>query len=214
MKTLYNNISVDKKEFKDHVRSEGLKHGSKSKGSITEKKTKSQYLKDIAKKISLKYCNDKKNILCVGCRDKSELLLFKSNNIDSFGIDPALATEKIKKAPAERILDFFKEDEFDFVYASHSLEHVVIPEKVLLNIRKVSKKGCYVILPVKKQRVVPKKAHPVMFDISLMPKNSKKKDLELSVINDFKLFEPYKIEDIFFIDGYEPEFHICFTWEK
>ena len=60
MKKLYNNVSVDEKEFKDHVYGEGLKHGSRSKSSITEGKTKKQYLKDITKKISLKYCNDKK----------------------------------------------------------------------------------------------------------------------------------------------------------
>ena len=125
-----------------------------------------------------------------------------------------MSTEKIRQAPAERILEFFEENEFDFVYAAHSLEHVVIPEKVLFNIRKVSKKGCYIILPVEEQKKIPKKAHPVMFDISLMSKNSKKEDLELAVINDFKLFEPYSIEDVFFVNGHEPVFHICLTWKK
>ena len=213
MKKLYKDITAYESRFDEHVKQEAEKHSNDQKRNHTKTKIKSKYLKDISRKIVFEYFKNSKNVLCIGCRDESELSLFETHNLKAMGIDPALSTKKIKQAPAEKILDFFYANEFDFIYACHSLEHVVMPEKVLTNIRSVSKRGCYIILPVI-ERDTPKKGHPVLYDICKQSKHAKKEELLNSIKADFKIFEPYIIKDIFYIDGHEPEFHICFTWSK
>ena len=212
MKKLHENIKIDDAEFNKIIIDEAKKHSERQRIKATKKKVKTSFLKNVAKKIVHEHFENSKSVLCLGCRDVSELILFESNDLKARGIDVAIETDKIIKAPAEKMLNHFTENQFDFIYASHSLEHVLIPEIVMKNIRLVSKKGCYVILPLIK-RNTPKKGHPVLFDICNKQKNESKETLIESVKKDFKQFEPYEILEVFFAEGSESEFHICFKWK-
>jgi|TARA_B100000035_G_scaffold165226_1_gene140881 SAM-dependent methyltransferase len=213
MKRFFNNISVNSKEFEQHVAREAKKHSAKHKRKTT--RSKSALMSHFFDKISSEYFTEVKSVLCVGCRDEIEIQMFEDNNIAGTGIDPAIETPKIKKVPAEKMLEVFNEKEFDIVYSSHSLEHVAIPEVVLRNIRIVSKKGCYVILPLE-ERKRPGNDHPNIFDISKKSSNATKEELIECLSVDFKSFEPYEVKDVFYYEykdkNYEPEFHICFEW--
>ena len=211
MKKLHEINKTDEDKFKQLVSGEAKKHSTSQKRNVTKQKSSEDYLKNIAKKLVFECFKNSKNVLCIGCRHEAELFLFEKHGLNVEGIDPAIQTNKIKQAPAEKMLEFFKEDQFDFIYASHSLEHVVIPEKVMGNIRKVAKSGCYIILPVI-IRDTPKIGHPTLYDICKQSQNSTKEALLISIKEDFKMFEPYNVEDIFYIDGHEPEFHICLKW--
>ena len=169
MKKLHEINKTDEDKFKQLVSGEAKKHSTSQKRNVTKQKSSEDYLKNIAKKLVFECFKNSKNVLCIGCRHEAELFLFEKHGLNVEGIDPAIQTNKIKQAPAEKMLEFFKEDQFDFIYASHSLEHVVI-------------------------------------------QNSTKEALLISIKEDFKMFEPYNVEDIFYIDGHEPEFHICLKW--
>ena len=213
MKRFFNNISVDSKVFEQHVTREAKKHSVKHKRKTT--RAKSALMKHFFDKISSEYFTEAKSVLCVGCRDEIEIEMFEDKNMTGAGIDPAIETSKIKKLPAERMLEAFDEKEFDIVYSSHSLEHVAIPEVALRNIRTVSKKGCYVILPLE-ERKSPGNDHPNIFDISKKSSNATKEELIECLGEDFKPFEPCEVKDVFYYEykdmPYEPEFHICFEW--
>lgn len=210
------NQKIGENNFNKHIEREAKKHSTEKKRDLTIEKAK--IMTDIFPRL-FDYFKGAKKILCVGCRHDAEVEMFETKENVVVGIDVANKTKKIKNIPAEKIDDIFQEDEFDLVYASHSLEHVVSPEKVLKNIRMIASKGCYVILPLETRRE-PGNDHPIIFDISKQEKNASKEMLISSIKNDFKLFEPYEIKDIFYYEylgfnqkKYEPEFHIYFEWK-
>ena len=103
-----------------------------------------------------------KKILCVGARDPSEVNFFRNKGIDALGIDLFSSDESVIKILDMHLLgDVFDENEFDIVFACHSLEHSIDPETVLKSMRKISKHGVFIVLPLHES---PHKKDPVVFD--------------------------------------------------
>ena len=158
----------------------------------------------------------------MGCRDDSEVIAFENLQLRALGIDIANETSKIKKIPAELIDEHFDENSYDICYASHSLEHVIVPEKVLENIRKISKNGCYVILPLEKGSRASQAGHdhPVVFDISVKSESfindkANKAAIDAMIDKDFQQFKPYKVLHVnasSYISKVSGEVHIVFEW--
>lgn len=122
-----------------------------------------------------KYTPKAKSILCIGCRDDSEVTDFKKAGFQSLGVDVSNETKLIKKADAHKLSDVFKPNQFDFVYASHCLEHMYDANLALDQIRKVTKLGIFLILPMGKSkdgtdRTAVSINHCSIFDIMVSPK--------------------------------------------
>ncbi len=119
-----------------------------------------------------KHIPDCKKIMCLGCRSLHELEDFEEAGYDVIGIDVVPAKSKNTLQLDAHVMDqHFKENEFDFIYASHSMEHMHDTTKVLKAIRKIAKSGCMVILPcygksIKKHHI-PSLDHPSLFNICL-----------------------------------------------
>ena len=122
------------------------------------------------------------SILCIGARHDSEVQSFIDAGYYCIGIDIATKTNLILRVDAHEIDTHSMS--FDLVYASHSLEHMHDPVKVLKNIRKIARVGLLAILPVTSDL---KPGHPVIFDIMANPPDIYTGD------PDFKVLEPYEI---------------------
>tara|TARA_Y100000310_G_C20582538_1_gene763732 strand:+ start:414 stop:968 length:555 start_codon:yes stop_codon:yes gene_type:complete len=106
--------------------------------------------------------HDIKNILCVGARDSSEVFFFREKGLNAIGIDLFSADQStIKVLDMHMMGETFGENEFDIVFACHSLEHSANPEKVLHGMKKISKHGAFIVLPLCES---PHKKDPVVFD--------------------------------------------------
>lgn len=210
MKKYYNDLSIDSQTFKKQIQKEKNKHSTEQKRNVTRNQVKIRQ-PYVDKILSDYFVNEIKNVICIGCRDDTELKMFEKNNIETIGIDVANETKKIIRSSAENINNLFKENQFDLAFSSHSLEHVAIPDLVMKNIRNIAKIGCYIILPREEITSSPSPKHPVIYDISLCKENDKKIDLIKSLEKDFKIFQPYEIKDIFYNKEMN-EFHICFKW--
>ncbi len=86
----------------------------------------------------------KKNILDIGCNDGSQLDVFKSNNFQTYGIDPAKNIFKISSKKHKVICDFFTEKsvkklkkKFDIIIAQNSFAHNPNPADFLINAKKL-----------------------------------------------------------------------------
>ena len=103
-----------------------------------------------------------KKILCVGARDVSEVIFFRNKGIDAIGIDLFSTDQSVIKPMDMHVMgDSFNENEFDIIFACHSLEHCVDPDVVLTAMRKISKYGVFVVLPLHES---PHKKDPIVFD--------------------------------------------------
>jgi SAM-dependent methyltransferase len=116
-----------------------------------------------------------KRILCIGCRDESEPRWFVDRKWQAEGIDVAVRTHGLlRKMDAHEIADFYKPNEFDLVYASHSLEHMHDANRALRGIRRVSSQGLLAVLPTTKSGTKASMQHPSIFDIMLQPNDDHK----------------------------------------
>lgn len=89
-----------------------------------------------------------KKVLCVGSRDVSEVYAFRDHEYEAIGIDLFSDEEStIRIMDMHKISEEFGEDEFDLIFACHSLEHSYNPEVVFQGFRKVSKLGAFIVLP-------------------------------------------------------------------
>lgn len=118
-----------------------------------------------------------KKILCVGARDESEVNYFRNKGIDAIGIDLFSKNQTIIK-----ILDMhelgsnFSENEFDIIFSCHSLEHSVKPDKVLQDMKKISKYGVFIVLPLSGWTHA---KDPVMFNF--MEKAGEEGDIKVTI---------------------------------
>lgn len=214
MRKFFEKIRLGGKAFQKHIEIEAEKHSRLRPQATTDQK--SIDMKEFAAKIKDVYFRDSNSIICIGCRNTSEVKMFEDVGFFSRGIDVCKGNSKITKAPAEKMDEHFSKDSFDVGYASHSLEHMVYPEKSMKNIRSVCKDGCYVILPLEKKQTEPSRKHPTVFEISLCDSEASSEELKEKIIEDFSEFEPYDIQDVFFHSPEERsgEFHICFKWKE
>lgn len=104
-----------------------------------------------------------KKVLIIGCRSDVEILAFEKLGFDTIGIDiTENKYDKVLNLDARCIEEYFCKDQFDLVYAAHSLEHIENPTKVLKGIKKVAKHGAWIALPYD---AVPSIHHPTIFEI-------------------------------------------------
>lgn len=158
-------------------------------------------------------------VLCIGARHVSEVNHFKDNFKEVVGIDIVENSPGILKIDAHDMLDHFKERHFDFVYSSHSLEHMVDAEKVIKNIRAVSKIGCLITLPIFNETY---NSHCTLFDICKFLHENQDHDNKAlekrihpsdEIFNDFKNLGNYTIE-YFKVSKDWNEFTAIFRWDK
>ena len=161
-----------------HTKSQISKHSRPEIVQRTVNKAKNR-AKNIEIINNLNYIN---SILCIGARHNSEIQSFILSGYYCIGIDIATKTNLILRVDAHEIDTHSMS--FDLVYASHSLEHMHDPVKVLKNIRKIARVGLFAILPITS---ILKSGHPVIFDIMANPPDVYTGD------PDFKVLEPYEI---------------------
>ena len=120
---------------------------------------------------------DINKLLCIGSRDVSEVNYFRNKGIDATGIDLFSADQSII-----RLMDMhdigteFNENEFDAIFSCHSLEHSVKPDVVLEGMRKISKHGAFIVLPLSGRTHA---KDPVMFNF--MEKAGEEGDTQVSL---------------------------------
>ena len=186
-------LAIDQKKF---VKSEGEKHSRPGRKNHT--KNKENIRIQHVKLIKRPYI---KRILCIGARDDSEVLSFKNAGFYAIGIDVTPESKYIEKLDAHKMN--YEENEFDFVYASHVLEHLYDPELVMKKIRKISQYGIFIILPI---TPVPGPSHPVNFDmIGNPPAKYTVPDSDFDSFLPNHVIKHYKIR--------KAEFEIMFKWK-
>lgn len=182
------------------IKSEQLRHSSEKKRNIT--RIRKNYRKEDIEIIAKHFPNIK-SVLCVGCRDDSEVKDFMKNGVGCIGIDVSNETKYIKRIDAHKLNEHFSN--VDLVYTSHSLEHMVNSSKVLCNIRKLNPKGVYVVLPL--QEKGPSFKHVTKFELMHIDNQNNSIDLIINqkkcmfknpekypeIWNDFKELKPFKI---------------------
>ena len=136
-----------------------------------------------------------KSILCIGARADLEVQDFLSSGFeDAVGIDVNKEQKFVKCIDAHELDEHFDENEFDLVYASHSMEHMYDAKRVMRNIRKVSKLGCLFALPNGKNAITPCADHPTIYEIMLKcPKSQKELENNLSLLDDFESLGNFKL---------------------
>jgi len=193
------------------VKNEQIRHSTAAKRNMT--KIRNKY-RDEDIKIIAKHFPEIKSVLCVGCRDDSEVRHFIKNGVGCIGIDVSNETKYIKRIDAHKLNEHF--NHFDLIYSSHSLEHMYNPNKVLSNIRNLKPIGVYIVLPLQKKPLTLK--HPSKFEIMKIENQgdsiediiAKKKDIfenpkdHQNVWGDFNSLKPFTILDWIFRDGINP----------
>lgn len=83
-----------------------------------------------------------RNVLDIGCNDGSQLDVFKKNNFNTFGVDPAKNIFKISSKKHKVYCDFLNEKvvkkinkKFDLIIFQNSFAHNPNPEELLNNIK-------------------------------------------------------------------------------
>ena len=154
---------MSSKSFKSHKHNsyeEYINQQSQHMNSMyrTARKSYEPYYKRILEDFS---DHDIKNILCVGARDPSEVNFFREKGLNAIGIDLFSADQSVIKVLDMHIIEqAFSENEFDIIFSCHSLEHSVRPDIVLGGMRKISKYGAFIVLPLCES---PHKKDPVVF---------------------------------------------------
>lgn len=193
-------LGISRAEHDDH---------EKAKFAIKRGNTLGRHDKRIRdiKNIKSVFKNDSiKSVLCIGARDDSEVEDFKEYFENCIGIDILNQTSNILKIDAHEIKNFFSEKEYDLVYASHSLEHMVDPEIVMEGIRYVSKFGCFITLPAFDQLY---KSHCSLFDISEYVFNHEVTSKEDVFNNITKEENSYLFDDFSSFGNYSIEYFEC-----
>lgn len=182
---------------KKQIAAEIAQHSKKDKRMTTASKHKEKIRKNQINHI-LKLIPSAKTVLCVGCRDDSEVIQFNKAGLNAVGIDIANESNYIKKLDAHKMLEEFEPNSFDIVFSSHSLEHMHDPYKVLSNIRKVATKGLFIALPLPHatgEATIASINHPAIFDI-MTEDIASLKDLKEHkfALNDFESLKPYNVK--------------------
>lgn len=154
-----------------------------------------------------------KKILCMGCRDDSEVKDFIDAGYDAIGIDIANKSKLIRNIDAHDMINHFAS--FDVIYTSHILEHLTNPRKVMKDIRAIALNGVVIILPIAKAKkyTIPRWKHPTIFEI--MKQKYKNPEYLDYLWKDFVDFLPYNIVSIKYRKGIgEREICICLEFIK
>lgn len=181
MKKLFETKNLSTQQIESILKQESYKHSALNKINLTKEKASEE-----SRKQDLQYMKnffgDIESIVCVGCRDESELQTFLKSNIDAKGIDINQNNSKlIKQEDAANIENCFANQKFDIVYSRHSLEHIINPEAFLNGASNISKKGVFIVLP---PGTAPRPGHPTHFDIMKEIINKDENSNDMSKIKD------------------------------
>jgi len=173
VKKLFETKNISKVRIENILTLESKKHSTKEKIQLTKdprsEKSRSEdisFMREFFEK-------EIKSVLCIGCRDDSELQSFISSGIDAKGVDiNDNPSPRIIRLDAAKISNTFKENEFDIIYSRHSLEHIIDPDSFLESAGSIAKLGIYIVLPPGKE---PRQGHPTHFNIM---KEVTEKDVE------------------------------------
>lgn len=105
----------------------------------------------------------KSRVLCVGARDRSEVVDFTTNEFFALGVDLFSSCEEIKVVDMHDLAVAFDPKSFDVAYMSHSLEHSYDPKVVIDGLRSVCTSGCLLVLPAW-EGLVPTSKDPIVFE--------------------------------------------------
>jgi epoxyqueuosine reductase QueG len=130
------------KSYEDYLRSQ-WQHAKTQFRTVERKENRSSDISTIKETFP-----NAKKIICIGARDKSEVISFRQSGFEAIGIDVFSNSEEIKLVDMHRLSTTFEENYFDVAYMSHSFEHSVDPKAVLEGVMKVCKMGCMIILPI------------------------------------------------------------------
>ncbi len=142
------------------IKSEMERHSTSKKQQLTVNRKKYR-LEDI-EQIKVNF-PDVKTILCIGCRHDSEVKDFIDNGYDTIGIDVAYESKLIKRIDAHELALHF--NQFDFVYTSHSLEHMHDPKLVMNHIFMLKPQGVFITLPFQRKHQGSILKHATLFEI-------------------------------------------------
>lgn len=86
-------------------------------------------------------------VLCIGCRNATEIEYFKSKGcVGTIGIDLYSIDHQVTVMDMHNLL--FHDNQFDIVYASHSLEHSYAIDRVVAEIIRVAKENAVIAVEV------------------------------------------------------------------
>ena len=177
MKKLFETKNLSEVVINNILTLESKKHSIKEKIQLTQdsksEKSRSEDI-DFIKKF---FGKEIKSVLCVGCRDDSEVQSFVSAGINARGVDiNDNPSPRIVRLDAAKISNIFKENEFDLIYSRHSLEHIIDPDLFLNAAGSIARLGMYIVLPPGKE---PRPGHPTHFNImkEVIEKDIKSEDV-------------------------------------
>jgi len=183
------------------IHGESIKHSTQCKKNHTKGKEKirMRHIELIKKNSNIK------KILCIGARDDSEVLSFINAGFNAIGIDVVPPSPHITQLDAHKME--YEENHFDFVYSAHTFEHFYDPVLVMKKVRKISKYGIFLVLPIVRNS---NNANPTNFEI--MHNTPEEYTIPDS---DFDSFAPnHKVEHFKKQGkGRAPELEIMFVWE-
>lgn len=142
------------------INSEIKRHSTRKKQKLTANRHKYR-MQDIA--VMKEHFPTVKTVLCIGCRHDSEVTDFIDAGYDAVGIDIANETKHIRKLDAHKLTLHY--DKFDFVYTSHSLEHMHDPKLVMNHIFMLKPQGVFITLPFQRRNQGSILKHATLFDI-------------------------------------------------
>lgn len=129
-------------EYKKYIEQQKTHNNTKYR-TVNRKNSRSRDIDILKREIP-----EVKNILCLGARDKSEVLHFRKEGYTAIGIDLYSDDESIISILDMHLIGtYYPKNSFDLVYASHSLEHAFNIADILSGIEKISKYGFYALLP-------------------------------------------------------------------
>ncbi|MGD2184896.1 MAG: class I SAM-dependent methyltransferase [Desulfobacterales bacterium] len=163
-----------------------------------------------------------KTILSIGCRAVAELKDLASGGYELTGIDivPPENEGEYLLIDAHTMDEHFEENQFDLIYAAHSMEHMHDAIKVLRSIRKIAKYGCFLVLPASVRRLTTKKTpsmnHPTIFDI--MSANVRSlNEINDTLLQDFSPLRPFELADYHYEQNNKKkkgnECELLFKWD-
>ena len=109
----------------------------------------------------------------------------------------------------------FKDKAFDYVIASHVLEHSSNPEKFLLELQRVAKRGYIETPDAFMERINPYKDHRLEVTVRSNVLNIRKKNTA-NVFPDLVELYSFKAKNIitkYVFTNYPSDFHVCFHWK-
>lgn len=128
---------------------------------------------------------DGKRCVCLGCRHDKEVDDFINNGFNAIGID-IIQTKRQILGDINKLENYFIENEFDFAYTAHSLEHTNDPKHFLKMTRKICSEGMYLVLPIRDDVDI---EEPIFFDVMQTWEISDlKRELE-PIIGEFDVIE-------------------------